>query len=86
MEMSKEFKALVSHYNRVKSGWNPSERREFMAHIEREQRREIIEHQKKEKAAKATRSVGGGRAAAAIDSRRGGVAKSLMTRKLMPKT
>jgi hypothetical protein len=30
--------------------------------------------------------TGGGRAAAAIDSRRGGVAKSLMTRKLTPKT
>ena len=30
--------------------------------------------------------TGGGRAAAAIDSRRGGLAKSLMTRKLMPKT
>lgn len=33
-----------------------------------------------------SRSVGGGRAAAAIDSGRGGVAKSLMTRKLTPKT
>jgi hypothetical protein len=32
------------------------------------------------------KAVGGGRAAAAIDSRRGGLAKSLMARKLMPKT
>jgi len=38
------------------------------------------------KGKKPRRKVGGGRAAAAIDSRRGGLAKSLMTRKLMPKT
>ena len=86
MEMSKDFKALVAHYNRVKGGFSPSDRREFMDHIEREQRREVIEHQKKEKAAKATRSVGGGRAAAAIDSKRGGVSKSLLSKKIIPYT
>tara|TARA_R110002096_G_C14245187_1_gene693213 strand:- start:246 stop:602 length:357 start_codon:yes stop_codon:yes gene_type:complete len=38
------------------------------------------------KADRKAKALGGGRAAAAIDSRRGGLAKSLMTRKLTPKT
>lgn len=38
------------------------------------------------KAVKKSKRVGGGRSAAAIDSTRGGLAKSLMTRKLTPKT
>ena len=93
MEMSKEFKALVAHYNRVKAGFSPSDRREFMDQIEREQRREILKQQEesKKKASarkgKATTSkrVGGGRSAG-VGSALGRTPKSLLKNKLMPNT
>jgi hypothetical protein len=38
------------------------------------------------KTVKKSKRVGGGRAAAALDSRRGGVSKSLLSKKIIPKT
>ena len=63
--------------------------RMFSAEEKKKRHKEV--HQNRKKLARVMArinkmSVGGGRTAAAIDSGRGGVAKSLMTRKLTPKT